>query len=195
MRKIEFRGKTIEDDMWAYGYYLYDEFFCKHYITCVQEDDSNPYMWEVRPETVGQYTEVKNFFTGDILLKRTPYIKTQTHRGRNIPNGSYTEYLGPEIKEEYVVIEFKDGMFGFQYEDEFRPIGWEARKYHETDLQLLWGRAHREWREWHDDLKYIFSEYLSLEYDGKNMGKLLDYLGLVKAGNIHDNSELLENKQ
>ncbi|GAA0083359.1 YopX family protein [Clostridium sp. CTA-6] len=60
MKENKFRGKNTFNYKWVYGYYFYDKFDDKHYILQAQEDEEEPFMYEVIPETVGQYTGLKD---------------------------------------------------------------------------------------------------------------------------------------
>lgn len=75
MREIKFRGKVVEDDIfavpkdrWVYGFYYQDidGGEIKHYIK------NGPVAWEVLPETVGQFTgartqDGKEIYEGDFV--------------------------------------------------------------------------------------------------------------------------------
>jgi len=63
MRTIKFRGKRIDNGEWVYGYLLVDEdryYICLQVNDYIKRDDYEVYMVEVDPETVGQYTRLKD---------------------------------------------------------------------------------------------------------------------------------------
>lgn len=71
MREIKFRGKDIITGEWRYGEFTPEKMWPTKLVDCVGEYHSEPAQ-NVRPETVGQYTGLKDkngreIYEGDIL--------------------------------------------------------------------------------------------------------------------------------
>lgn len=71
MREIKFRGKNIVSGEWSYGDFTPEKMWPTKLVDCVGEYPSEPAQ-SVRPETVGQYTGLKDkngreIYEGDIL--------------------------------------------------------------------------------------------------------------------------------
>lgn len=96
MREVLFRGKRVDNGEWVIGYYFHYETCHEHFIITDMSYDT-PDMEQVIPETVGQYTGLKDnngkrIFEGDIvkLTDKSFGYKWKAIVEFGNPNGNYT---------------------------------------------------------------------------------------------------------
>ena len=79
-REIKFRGKGINNGEWIYGSLVVEE--DRYYIVLsindnIKRDDYDVYMFEVIPETIGQYTGIHDNFGNKIYDGDIVYVRSE----------------------------------------------------------------------------------------------------------------------
>ncbi|NLU51577.1 MAG: hypothetical protein GXX10_01755 [Clostridiaceae bacterium] len=103
MRDIKFRGKRLDNGEWVYGYYFISERdiedgFVWRDIPQIQQRYGDHYQYfDVIPETIGQYTGLKD------------------KNGREIYEG---DICSTDLSRPYLIVLFRNGAFMYQCHDD-----------------------------------------------------------------------------
>ena len=183
MRKIIFRGKRTDNNEWVYGVPVEVEPYFEMYYFNFEEYEMEHHL--VAPETIGQYTGMKEFVVSDKSFDKPLFegdiVEVWSTRRPKYEYWPRSQYDG-DVKVRAVIC-FKDGTWTLDYKN----------KYNEF-LKTLRGREEDEREvDSHSEL-YRFGCHGDEEWQREHNSNW-KWGDIMKIGNIHDNPELLEERE
>ena len=181
MREYLFRGKRLGRDEWVEGHYVHQYNSHMIYLPDGVDREYGFDYYHVMPESVGQYTGMKEFVASDKSFDNPLFegdiVEVWSNRSPKYTRVAKSQYDGDVVVR--ATICFKHGSWTLDYENKYNEALARLRGK-EEDERAVDG----DWDLYHYGLHYGNEEWLR-----KNSFKWRD---IKKIGTVHDNADLLE---
>lgn len=191
-REILFHGKRVDNGEWVEGYYVYDESgqTTEEPMAYICRLNTHPCGWslipyKVIPESVGQYTDMKEFVVSDRSYNKPLFEGdiVEVWSKRRIPTSYYyspsSSQYDVEVKARAIIC-FKYGKWFLDYDNEYNKSLCKLRGNEQME------RTVESWSEL-DHYRYNGDEEWYREHNSR-----CKHHDIVKIGNVFENADLLE---